>query len=305
MEIPQGKTREEPCDNNKYRKVILEQIEHLKKLGLIITDERKAFEILSDIGLYRLGFYMFPFEKKYPAKVGRDHVFREGITLDMVIRLYYFDFELRHILLKYISRIEVHLRTSIVNYMSAKHHNNDTWFVDERIISKNYCRAFDTIYDRVRLSPYIKWHHHNHPCKYAPASKTLEFMSIGDILDLYNAISNVVSRLDICNMHWIRSIKTFDNYLTSIRRVRNRCAHGGVLFDYTANEALTTKGPVDLSSVPDRTNLCGAIAVIKYMTGVVSANRLADLECELRQLLDNYKDDKMLYLAIRIASGLK
>ena len=305
METPQGKGREEPRNNNEHIKTVPEQIKYLKELGLIITDERKASEILSDIGFYRLGFYMFPFEKKYPAKVGRDHVFKEGITLDTVIRLYYFDFELRHILLKYISRIEIHLRTTIVNYMSAKHQNNDKWFVDERIVSPSYCRSFDAIYDRIRLSPYIKWHHHNHPCKYAPAWKTLEFMTIGEMLDLFNAISNVTSRLDISNAHGIRSMNTFDNYLTSIRRVRNRCAHGGVLFDYTASEALTAKGPVNMASVPERTNLYGAIAVIKYMTGVVSQNRLADLERELRLLIDKCKDDKTLYTAIKIASGLK
>lgn len=304
MEIPQGKTREEPCDNNKYRKVILEQIEHLKKLGLIITDERKAFEILSDIGLYRLGFYMFPFEKKYPAKVGRDHVFREGITLDMVIRLYYFDFELRHILLKYISRIEVHLRTSIVNYMSAKHHNNDTWFVDERIISKNYCRAFDTIYDRVRLSPYIKWHHHNHPCKYAPACKTLEFMTLSEIINLFSAIINIKDRLSICYHFGIRSVNTFNSYLQALRRIRNRCAHGGILYDYTASKRLVAGGPVIFSNVYERFNLKGSICVISYLLGKVSAHRKEQMDNELQNLIDKCKDNNPLYTAICIASGL-
>lgn len=288
-----------------YVKTVPEQIGHLKELGLIIPDDAKAFEILSDIGFYRLGFYMFPFEKKYPAKAGRDHSIKDGISLDTVLRLYYFDFELRLMLLKYISRIEVHLRTTIVNYMSAKHHNKDTWFVDDAIVSPAYIRSFGSIYDRVRLSSYIKWHHHNHACKYAPAWKTLEFMTIGEIVDLYDAISNVSSRLDISKLHGIRSIKTFDNYLTSVRRVRNRCAHAGILFDYAATEALTTQGPVNLSAVPDRTNLRGAIEVIKYLTGIVSANRLADLERELQQLIDNCKDDDALYTAIQIASGLK
>lgn len=282
-----------------------EQIEHLKELGLIIPDDAKASEILSDIGFYRLGFYMFPFEKKYPVKAGRDHTIWEGISMDTVLRLYYFDFELRLLLLKYISRIEIHLRTTIVNYMSAKHHNKDTWFVDDAIVSPAYIRSFGSIYDRVRLSTYIKWHHHNHSCKYAPAWKTLEFMTIGEIVDLYDAISNVSSRLDIAKAHGIRSIKTFDNYLTSVRRVRNRCAHAGILFDYTATEALTTQGPVDLSAVPDRTNLRGAIEVIKYLTGIVSANRLADLERELQELIEKCKDDPALYTAIQIASGLK
>ena len=288
-----------------YIKTAAGQIAHLKMLGLMIPDEEKALEILSDIGFYRLGFYIFPFENKYPVKTGRDHVLRPGTSLDTILRLYYFDFELRYILLKYISRIEIHLRTTIINYMSAKHHNKDTWFADDRVVSPAYIRTFENIYERVRLSPYIKWHHHNHSCKYAPAWKTLEFMTIGEILDLYGAITNTASRLDISKAHGIRSINTFDNYLTSVRRVRNRCAHGGVLFDYSASEALTAKGPVDLSSVPDRTNLRGAIEVIKYLTGIVSTNRRTDLEQELQQSIDNCKDDVSLYNAIQLASGLK
>ena len=65
------------------------------------------------------------------------------------------------------------------------------------------------------------------------------------------------------------------------------------------------QGPVDLSAIPDRTNLRGAIEVIKYLTGIISANRLADLERELQELIEKCKDDQALYTAIQIASGLK
>jgi len=305
METLQGNTWEESHDNSIYIKTIPGQIEHLKRLGLIITDDRKASEILSDIGFYRLGFYMFPFEKRYPARVRRDHSFREGTTLDTVIRLYYFDFELRLILLKYISRIEIHLRTSIVNYMSAKYHNNDTWFVDDRIVSPSYCRSFGVIYDRIRLSPYIKWHHHNHSCKYAPAWKTLEFMTIGEIIDLFSAVTNVKDRLAICYHFGIRSLNTFDSYLHSVRRVRNRCAHGGVLYDYAASKRLVAKGPVKLSNTYDRFNLKGAIDVISYLLEYVSVNRKEQLKQELQNLIDECKDNNQLYNAICLASGLE
>lgn len=287
-----------------YVKTVPDQIDYLKKLGLIIPNEEKAAEVLSDIGLYRLGFYMFPFEKDYPVKAGRDHAFKPGISLDTILRLYYFDFELRHILLKYISRIEIHLRTTIVNYMSEKHHNKDTWFVDENIVAPSYCRSFGETYDRVRLSPYIKWHHHNHSCKYAPAWKTLEFMTLSEILDLLSAISNVKERLEICYQFRIRSLNTFDSYFHSVRRIRNRCAHGGVLYDYTASKRLVASGPVHLSNVFDRYNLKGAIDVILFLLGVVSQNRKNQLELELRNLLDKTMDDHSLYNAICIASGL-
>jgi len=277
----------------------------MKALGLIVSDEQKALEILSDIGFYRLGFYLFPFEKSYPPKIRRDHTFKEGVSLDTVIRLYYFDFELRHLLLKYISRIEVHLRTSIVNYMADKHHNKDTWFVDDKIVSPSYCRSFGDIYSRIKLSPYIKWHHHNHSCNYAPTWKTLEFMTRGEIIDLLSAISNVSDRLEICHQFGIRSLKTFDSYLHSVRRIRNRCAHGGVLYDYTASRRLVVNGPVLFSNVYDRFNLNGAIKVISYLLSMVSTNRNDQMQQELRDLIKECQDNKSLFNAICVASGLK
>lgn len=62
-----------------YYKTTPKQIEHLKKLGLIIPDDEKASEILTDIGLYRLGFYLFPFEQNYPLKCGRDHIIKPNV----------------------------------------------------------------------------------------------------------------------------------------------------------------------------------------------------------------------------------
>ena len=90
-----------------------EQIALLESRGMKIDDKEKAKENLLDIGYYRLGFYWFPFEKTYPRKSNRNHEFNDGIDLDYAIKLYYFDFDLRNIFLRYISRIEVNFRTTV------------------------------------------------------------------------------------------------------------------------------------------------------------------------------------------------
>lgn len=281
------------------------QIENLENLGLTIEDKRKAEEILSDIGYYRLGFYCFPFEQNFPAKQNRNHLFRSGTTFDTVVRLYYFDFDLRHLLMKYISRIEVHLKTTIVNTMAKWHKNSDTWFVNDRIVSPGYTNSFDKVYDQVKLSPYIISHHHKHDCKYAPAHKTIEFMTLGNKIDLISAINDVNIRLEIANEFGIRSLKTFESYLLAVKRIRNRCAHAGVLFDYSTAFPILEKGPVNLSYIYDRTNLNGAVKVISYLVGQVSNNRKLDLSSELRGLIESTKDNHNLYTAISICSGLK
>ena len=50
----------------KQAKSLDEQITILRSRNVIIKDEEKAKEYLSDIGYYRLGFYSFPFELTYP-----------------------------------------------------------------------------------------------------------------------------------------------------------------------------------------------------------------------------------------------
>ena len=48
-----------------------DQIKILRLRGAIIEDEDKAKEYLLDIGYYRLGFYLHPFEITYPALKSR------------------------------------------------------------------------------------------------------------------------------------------------------------------------------------------------------------------------------------------
>lgn len=88
----------------KKAKSVEEQIAILRSHGVIISDEAKAAEYLSDIGYYRLGFYAYPFELTYP-ELGRkrSHEVKEGTTIEQIVALYYFDFDLRTILNQYLS----------------------------------------------------------------------------------------------------------------------------------------------------------------------------------------------------------
>lgn len=62
---------------------IEQQLDLLKSRGLSIFDIEKAKEILLDIGYYRLGFYLFPFEKSYPTFVTVPTNISRGLRLRM------------------------------------------------------------------------------------------------------------------------------------------------------------------------------------------------------------------------------
>lgn len=101
-----------------------EQIEKLQSRNIKIEDIEKAKEQLLDIGYYRLGFYLFPFEESYPNRENRTHKMKPNTSFDDAVKLYYFDFDLRNLLLRYTSRIEVAFRTYLTYYISNNFRTN-------------------------------------------------------------------------------------------------------------------------------------------------------------------------------------
>lgn len=64
-----------------------QQLNLLKSRGLTVNDEDKACEILLDIGYYRLGFYLFPFEKSYPELRNRTHEYIKDASFEDAVNL--------------------------------------------------------------------------------------------------------------------------------------------------------------------------------------------------------------------------
>lgn len=98
---------------------IRDQLELLKRRGLIIPDEARAAHYLSFISYYRLRAYWLPFE--VPTSQDGDHALRKGTTFEDVLSLYVFDRELRLLTLDAIERVEVALRAQWAHHMAIQH----------------------------------------------------------------------------------------------------------------------------------------------------------------------------------------
>jgi abortive infection bacteriophage resistance protein len=121
---------------------IIEQIQILKGRGMIFDfEDTKDKEILLDIGYYRLGFYWKPFE------IDKEHNFKDGTKFSDVITLYYLDVDLRNILNKYLTRLEINFRTKLIYYVSNKYKESPTWFADETVVQRNFIDNLSRIYD--------------------------------------------------------------------------------------------------------------------------------------------------------------
>ena len=257
----------------KFATNVDEQIAKLESRGMTISNKDKAKECLLDIGYFRLGFYWFPFEKSYPRKANRTHEFKEGTCFEYAIRLYYFDYDLRNILLKYINRVEINFRTKLIYHASNRYKQAPFWYQDSKYVNKAFLE--DDVMEKAMKD----------------ASK--EDVIILDMKSHERSISPALKegplKCEISNLYGMSSPNNFLSYIDTVRKLRNYCAHGKVLFDKNLPEAISN-GPLGYLG-NSKTQLFGAYRVLEYLLGQVSQNRVQDMKQEVKALFDKMPDD--------------
>ena len=281
-----------------------EQIKILKLRGMIIDDEQKAKECLLDIGYYRLGFYWFPFKKTYPRKGYRDHKLKSGTRMEYAIKLYYFDFDIRNLFLRYISRIEINFRTKVI-YVASNHFLNDPfWYTKEEnfkdgfVGSSNYKHILTSLTKESAIAHDLK----KYKRAYSPAWKAIEHMTFGAVICLYENLKDPVLRNAIAKEFGINSAKYLSHYINIVRQLRNYCAHGKVLFDISFPKAICDSKELKLGA--RKTMLSGGYMVLRYMLGKISTPRERELSCSMRKIFSKISSQEVLDV-IENCSGLK
>ena len=190
--------------------------------------------------------------------------------------------------MRYLNRIEIAFRTSLIYSLSNKYNSNPVWFVSPAIVNRSYAREFERkVYTSdFKRNPVIHRHHQNNPNdRFAPAWKTLEFMTFGAVMKLYEQLKEQDDKIFIANKFGIRQVVTFESYMHTIRQVRNACAHGLLLYDLRLPQAIR-RGPAAYNST-ERNNIIGAIRVIRYIMETISANRANDMGKQIKSLYED------------------
>jgi abortive infection bacteriophage resistance protein len=272
---------------------IEQQIQKLSGRGMIFENEaeiNKAKEILLDIGYYRLGFYWNPFE------IDKDHNFAVGTKFSDVVCLYYLDVDLKNIINKALNRIEINLRTQLIYYVSNAYSDNPTWFASKKVMQSKFVDEFPNYYNELfkRNNKPIKKHHINYPNDiYAPAWKTLEFLTFGTIEKIYFSLKDEDLKKQIANLYGVKKVKVFQNFLKTVIFIRNICAHSGILFDSNTPKEIETT-PLITFNNNNRHSLDSSIKVILYFLGIISNSRKNIIENEIIGLFDSYSENTVI-----------
>jgi hypothetical protein len=136
--------------------------------------------------------------------------------------------------------------------------------------------------------PVAKQDLERHDRKNVPAWKILESMTFGTTIKIFENLKEEDLKRHISKEFGIVSYKQFFNYVNALRRLRNYCAHGKVLFDLNLSNSICNGPAGNLDSIKSR--LAGAYRILEYMLNRVSTNRKTDLVNSINRIFNKIED---------------
>ena len=220
-------------------KTIDEQIEILKRKGLIIEDEEETKEILLRENYFFINGYRLLLMNSYS-----DKTFIKGSTFKELYALFLFDRSMRNIIFKYLLIIENQLK-SITSYQLSKKYGyqekdylNPKNFTEDR----SKIRRVKDLIDKMKRQVRINGSKHNatlHYIKnygYVPMWVLVKVLSFGIVCELYSVLKKE-DQIEIASVFNV-STEYLEDFLPILANYRNLCAHEDIMFDYKTEKVI-------------------------------------------------------------------
>ncbi len=272
-----------------------EQLEKLRNRGLSIEDEITARWALRTLGYYRLSAYTLPFQDlRIP-----DKPFRPGTTLRHVLALYSFDRELRLLVLDAIERVEVALRTAIVQNLCLS--NGAHWYADEGLFGAgfNHAEFIARIEEELRLphgaarparahaEVFINHYYRKYgDPRLPPAWMVAEILSFNTLSRVYAGLKSPATRQSVADM-FAYNEAILQPWFHTLTYVRNLCAHHARLW----NRQLVIKAPIPkrhAASIPIGDRFYAVAFLLGDLLATVEAR--SHWRLRLRDLVDRHPE---------------
>ena len=256
----------------------------LQSRGLKIEDTAKAENYIQHIGYYRLSAYMYPF-LLMPKE---QHLYKPNASFSKVMMLYRFDKKLRLLLFNEIEKIEVAVRSAIVN-AGCEITGNPFWMTDSKnfINQAKHSQTVKLMDDELRRSreDFIVHFRQAYSDKYPPAWITSEILPFGVMTSIYGNIKNMRIKKNIAQKFGLQ-VAPFESWLTIITLTRNSCCHHARVWNKqnTIRPMLPNKISHPWISIPaDMLRIYFNLCIIKYFLNIISPQN--DMTCKVQALL--------------------
>ena len=220
-------------------KTIEEQVEILKRKGLIIEDEEETKEILLRENYFFINGYRLLLMNSYS-----DKTFVKGSTFKELYALFLFDRSMRNIIFKYLLIIENQLK-SITSYQLSKKYGyqekdylNPKNFTEDR----SKVRRVKDLIEKMKRQVRINGTKHNatlHYIKnygYVPMWVLVKVLSFGIVCELYSVLKKE-DQIEIASVFNV-STEYLEDFLPILANYRNLCAHEDIMFDHKTEKVI-------------------------------------------------------------------
>lgn len=220
-------------------KTIEEQVEILKRKGLIIEDEEETKEILLRENYFFINGYRLLLMNSYS-----DKTFVKGSTFKELYALFLFDRSMRNIIFKYLLIIENQLK-SITSYQLSKKYGyqekdylNFKNFTEDR----SKIRRVKDLIEKMKRQVRINGTKHNatlHYIKnygYVPMWVLVKVLSFGIVCELYSVLKKE-DQIEIASVFNV-STEYLEDFLPILANYRNLCAHEDIMFDHKTEKVI-------------------------------------------------------------------
>ena len=261
----------------------------LQSRGLTVTNTAKAESYLEYIGYYRLSAYMYPL-LQIPKE---QHHYKPNTTFDQVMMLYRFDKKLRLLIFNEIEKIEVAVRSTIVN-IGSEMTGDPFWMTDYSnfIDAGKFRRTIDLIDAELHRSreDFIVHFKQKYSDVYPPAWILAEVLPFGVITNIFSNIK--VGRIKKCiAQKFGLQVAPFESWLTIVTLTRNSCCCHARVWNKqnTMRPMLPNRMTGCWISLPTNTlRIYFDLCIIKYFLNVISPNN--DMKAKINALLFAYPD---------------
>ena len=259
----------------------------LQSRGLLIADNAKAERYLEFIGYYRLSAYMYPL-LQMPKE---QHRYKPNATFDQVMMLYRFDKKLRLLIFNEIEKIEVAVRSAIVN-IGSDMTGNPFWMTDSSnfIDAAKFRHTMDLIDAELHRSreDFIVHFKQTYSNAYPPAWILAEVLPFGVITNIFSNIKTPRIKKNIARKFGLQ-VAPFESWLTIVTLTRNSCCHHARVWNKqnTIRPMIPNRITGNWITLPtDTLRIYFDLCIIKYFLNIISPNN--DMKAKVDALLSAF-----------------
>ena len=278
----------------KEYKTIDEQIALLRSRGLAIADEELARDFLLRNNYYRISGYSLTL---------RSHdVFSKNASFQNIVDIYCFDHEFRHVLLQYIEKIEVAVKSVYTHEFTRLHGPTGYLDVGHFTDPVKYKEIIDKVEkqkdSRLPHEAYLK-HYIEELKEDIPLWAYIDLFTISDVSFMYKISEKDVKDAVAASLGlYARGADILERFMHSITIIRNLCAHGSRLYNRLfeqkpwlnkKEQRLLIKGK---DGIVDNAHLFGFILIMRRL---LKLEEFTEMKAQILELNGKYPFVDMRY----------